>query len=296
MGSRTGRGKLLLDMSTGKITIKKSDEFSSDPFKSAAYDPTRGNDQNQSTTHRSSSDLITVPEKCDDTYNHEAAYLPDDTLRSKEMDNSLNFRFNRNSISSDATICAEDLFAQDETVTSNSPSIIILENLLIEEGHKIDTEEFKHEQSCEVSGCKKEVFSACHKCLILQCWDHFIDDTPCLNHNKKKLNSKLYSFPENTKFCDIDESNINDSKKIVQQLDFENSDYILDENTGWLVEKRQEQTETNPTKTDNNVILDDQTGEIIEITQANIPLNTSHVSKKKKEHTIEPKESKVNHI
>lgn len=36
---------------------------------------------------------------------------------------------------------------------------------------------------CEVLNCKKEVFSSCHRCSILLCWDHFIEDTNlCSEH------------------------------------------------------------------------------------------------------------------
>lgn len=36
---------------------------------------------------------------------------------------------------------------------------------------------------CELAGCKGEVFSSCHLCLILLCWKHFMEDTNnCFKH------------------------------------------------------------------------------------------------------------------
>ncbi|CAH0550293.1 unnamed protein product [Brassicogethes aeneus] len=40
-----------------------------------------------------------------------------------------------------------------------------------------------HIQSCEVPRCKQEVFSSCHLCKILLCWDHFQEELPnCVSH------------------------------------------------------------------------------------------------------------------
>lgn len=39
---------------------------------------------------------------------------------------------------------------------------------------------------CEVRKCKKEVFSACHRCNILLCWPHFSCNDSCSDHSVKK--------------------------------------------------------------------------------------------------------------
>ena len=51
----------------------------------------------------------------------------------------------------------------------------------------------EYKQTCEVHLCKKEVWAACQRCLILVCWDHFMEDiSTCADHgvilreNKKK--------------------------------------------------------------------------------------------------------------
>ena len=51
----------------------------------------------------------------------------------------------------------------------------------------------EYKQTCEVHLCKKEVWAACPRCLILVCWDHFMEDiSTCADHgvilreNKKK--------------------------------------------------------------------------------------------------------------
>lgn len=36
--------------------------------------------------------------------------------------------------------------------------------------------------SCEIVDCGEEVFAACHRCLILLCWDHFDKNENCNNH------------------------------------------------------------------------------------------------------------------
>ena len=49
-------------------------------------------------------------------------------------------------------------------------------------------------QSCEVRKCKKEVWAACHKCLILVCWEHFNEEVnSCKDHGlfKKAKNTKM---------------------------------------------------------------------------------------------------------
>lgn len=40
------------------------------------------------------------------------------------------------------------------------------------------------EQHCEVIGCCSEVFSSCHRCFILICWDHFVNDLSCEQHGE----------------------------------------------------------------------------------------------------------------
>ena len=49
--------------------------------------------------------------------------------------------------------------------------------------------EFK--QTCEVRCCKKEVWAACHKCLILVCWEHFNEEVEsCNDHGSIKKANK----------------------------------------------------------------------------------------------------------
>ena len=46
-------------------------------------------------------------------------------------------------------------------------------------------------QSCEVRKCKKEVWAACHKCLILVCWEHFNEEIDsCKDHGLYKKTKK----------------------------------------------------------------------------------------------------------
>lgn len=46
-------------------------------------------------------------------------------------------------------------------------------------------------KACEVSDCKKEVFSCCHICSNLLCYDHFIDMGPCENDHKTQPSKPL---------------------------------------------------------------------------------------------------------
>ncbi|GFO44602.1 LOW QUALITY PROTEIN: scavenger receptor sr-c-like protein [Plakobranchus ocellatus] len=50
---------------------------------------------------------------------------------------------------------------------------------------------------CEVRRCKEEVWAACDQCLLLMCYDHFLEEVACENHgnmdkikNRKKKASK----------------------------------------------------------------------------------------------------------
>ena len=36
---------------------------------------------------------------------------------------------------------------------------------------------------CTSTGCKKEVFVSCHRCLCFLCEDHYTSEDPCSNHN-----------------------------------------------------------------------------------------------------------------
>lgn len=39
------------------------------------------------------------------------------------------------------------------------------------------------QQTCEERKCSEEVFSSCHRCYILLCYNHFIEDTEdCIEH------------------------------------------------------------------------------------------------------------------
>ncbi|GFR78134.1 hypothetical protein ElyMa_005842300 [Elysia marginata] len=41
---------------------------------------------------------------------------------------------------------------------------------------------------CEVRHCKEEVWAACVECLVLLCYDHFMEDvTSCEDHNMKGI-------------------------------------------------------------------------------------------------------------
>lgn len=71
----------------------------------------------------------------------------------------------------------------------NNCSTLTLESSNVEDDPHSQVELLDHEDpdyypTCEASGCKKEVWSSCHKCLILLCWDHFINDSPCEVHNR----------------------------------------------------------------------------------------------------------------
>ncbi|CAG9766085.1 unnamed protein product [Ceutorhynchus assimilis] len=47
-----------------------------------------------------------------------------------------------------------------------------------------DREDPTYVQSCEVPRCKQEVWSSCHRCLILLCWDHFREESSnCASHH-----------------------------------------------------------------------------------------------------------------
>ncbi|XP_050298810.1 uncharacterized protein LOC126737797 [Anthonomus grandis grandis] len=47
-----------------------------------------------------------------------------------------------------------------------------------------------YKATCEVRRCKVEVFSSCERCLILLCWDHFIDNPDCSRHDKSYRENK----------------------------------------------------------------------------------------------------------
>ncbi|KAG5869052.1 hypothetical protein JTB14_001403 [Gonioctena quinquepunctata] len=49
--------------------------------------------------------------------------------------------------------------------------------------------------TCEVYKCKREVFSSCHRCLILLCFDHFENYyDSCTDHSSKKArHNKIFS-------------------------------------------------------------------------------------------------------
>lgn len=49
-----------------------------------------------------------------------------------------------------------------------------------------------HVRICEVSGCQVEIFSSCHVCGQLLCYDHFVNTGPCENDHKatEPVNSK----------------------------------------------------------------------------------------------------------
>lgn len=84
------------------------------------------------------------------------------------------------SLSSNATVCIEDEPSPNDGLmkTASHPSIQPSSSRC----DRLDINESHQEQSCEVYGCNKEVFSACVRCLILQCWDHFVNDASCENH------------------------------------------------------------------------------------------------------------------
>lgn len=48
----------------------------------------------------------------------------------------------------------------------------------------IDTQTLQERNNaeCEVVGCNQEVFAACHRCIILLCWNHFEHNENCLEH------------------------------------------------------------------------------------------------------------------
>ncbi|KAG5865689.1 hypothetical protein JTB14_032579 [Gonioctena quinquepunctata] len=47
--------------------------------------------------------------------------------------------------------------------------------------------------TCEVYKCKREVFSSCHRCLILLCFDHFENYyDSCNDHSSKKARNKIF--------------------------------------------------------------------------------------------------------
>ena len=41
-----------------------------------------------------------------------------------------------------------------------------------------------YKATCEYYQCKREVWSSCHRCLILLCYDHFMDNPHCDYHTK----------------------------------------------------------------------------------------------------------------
>lgn len=65
-----------------------------------------------------------------------------------------------------------------------------------------DLDDPTYKTNCEVKGCNDEVFSSCHICLILLCWEHFqmVSDS-CDSHTNAKVgNTKTKSKEKNT--CD----------------------------------------------------------------------------------------------
>ena len=40
---------------------------------------------------------------------------------------------------------------------------------------------------CAQKGCYKYIFSACHKCLSMLCFDHFLDLSDCSMHNENPI-------------------------------------------------------------------------------------------------------------
>lgn len=245
MESKYKRGKLLVDMSTGKITIQKPSEFTSDPFISTATDPTRLSHQDQTKLRYGEIDYqfanyidaITEPQQkvTENTHDKLDIIYPKQQLESGEI--YLKSRSRSNSVSSDATVCADELF-NEQNISSESQSILT-NNVYPSKTDSCSNqkEESHHAQSCEVHGCDKEVFSSCHKCQILLCWTHFInDDTSCTNHQQAPLvNNDLVSNGTN---------------------------FILDEQTGMMIEQTQKDSESS--KLVSNLILDEQTGQFIE--------------------------------
>lgn len=53
-------------------------------------------------------------------------------------------------------------------------------------------------QVCEASDCQDEVFSSCHRCNILLCYNHFIgDDGSCHAHNVGLQHANKFQVSEN---------------------------------------------------------------------------------------------------
>lgn len=50
--------------------------------------------------------------------------------------------------------------------------------------------------SCKVKLCVSEVFSSCHRCLILLCWDHF-QEVGCESHGQNIIENKAASLNHN---------------------------------------------------------------------------------------------------
>lgn len=84
------------------------------------------------------------------------------------------------SLSSDVTICIGDEMNSPKNGNTTTSTIEPLLPQPIESCQK---------QTCEVIGCNEEVFSTCVRCLILQCWDHFLNDVSCEHHLQRQVQS-----------------------------------------------------------------------------------------------------------
>lgn len=150
----------------------------------------------------------TASNKDDPFYDDEDSRDPDFVLPSNQP--------RKLSVSSDATVCADDIIfnfqsrstspsiftAQNDITKGLNPSLdndqiylgepetrnecfdtAILQHMQVDQRSPMTASENDQKQTCEVVGCQKEVFSSCFRCLILQCWDHFVnDDVSCELH------------------------------------------------------------------------------------------------------------------
>ena len=63
-----------------------------------------------------------------------------------------------------------------------------------------DHEDPTYIQSCEAPHCKREVFSSCHICLKLLCYEHFEEySDSCATHTKTHKNKKRVTIQKQNK-------------------------------------------------------------------------------------------------
>lgn len=115
----------------------------------------------------------TASNKEDPFYDDEDSRDPDFVLPSNQP--------RKLSVSSDATVCADDVIFNENLVLNKSIDLHHNTLQLYNEGIEATLGSYQN-QTCEVVGCTEEVFSACSRCLVLQCWNHFKNDASCEQH------------------------------------------------------------------------------------------------------------------